>query len=71
MVTDGLYEVEGPDNNEFGEDRLLDAARRHAELPLAALFSSLINEARHFAEEGEFDDDICLVGFTFRKPLSD
>jgi hypothetical protein len=48
---------------------LLDAARRHAELPLAALFSSLINESRHFAEEGEFDDDICLVGFTFRKPL--
>jgi sigma-B regulation protein RsbU (phosphoserine phosphatase) len=69
MFTDGLYEVEGPENDEFGEDRLLDAARRHTNLPLAELFSSLINEARHFAGEGEFDDDVCLVGFTFRNPM--
>jgi sigma-B regulation protein RsbU (phosphoserine phosphatase) len=63
MYTDGLYEVEGPGNEEFGEERLLTAARRHADLPLPALFPALINEARHFSAEGEFDDDVCLVGF--------
>jgi len=69
MFTDGLYEVEGPEGDEFGEERLLDAACRHTGLPLDALFSSLINEARHFSEEAEFNDDVCLVGFTFNKPM--
>jgi sigma-B regulation protein RsbU (phosphoserine phosphatase) len=69
MFTDGLYEVEGPDNDEFGEDRLLNAARRHTDLPLNALFSSLINEARHFSTQAEFNDDVCVVGFTFNHSM--
>ena len=67
MYTDGLYEVCDASNREFGEDRLLQAAAQHIDADLAKLFPALINEARHFAEEGEFDDDICLVGFTCRK----
>jgi sigma-B regulation protein RsbU (phosphoserine phosphatase) len=71
MFTDGLYEVAGLSDEEFGEARLLEAAGRHAGLPLDRLFPSLINEARHFAEEGEFNDDVCLVGFAYRRPLPD
>ncbi len=66
MYTDGLYEVAGAGDGEFGEERLLEAASRHAAMPLAELFPALINEARHFSRKGEFDDDICLVGFTCR-----
>ncbi len=66
MYTDGLYEVVGAGDAEFGENRLLEAAGRHRELELAQLFPALINEARHFALEGEFDDDICMVGFKCR-----
>ncbi len=71
MVTDGLYEVVGPGDEEFGEARLLEAAARFGGLPLEELFPSLISEARHFAEEDDFDDDVCLVGFVFCHPLKD
>jgi len=66
MYTDGLYEVLDAGGREFGEDRLLKAAGQHVGAELASLFPALINEARHFAEEGEFDDDICMVGLKYR-----
>jgi sigma-B regulation protein RsbU (phosphoserine phosphatase) len=68
MYTDGLYEVEGL-GGEFGEERLLAAAGQHAGRPLPELFSALINDACLFSEKGELDDDVCLVGFTFRNPM--
>jgi phosphoserine phosphatase RsbU/P len=70
MFTDGLYEVIGPGDEEFSEERLLSAARRHVDLPLPYLFPALINEACLFAENGEFDDDVCLVGFKLRKLMN-
>ena len=63
MFTDGIYEVAGAGQEEFGEQRLLGAAGRHAALSLNELFPALLNEARQFAAEGAFDDDVCLVGF--------
>jgi len=66
MYTDGLYEVGGHGDEEFGEARLLEAADRHMEKPLAGLFSELLNEACHFAENGKLNDDVCLVGFQLR-----
>ncbi len=69
MYTDGLYEAESSDGEEFGEDRLLAAAARLADLPLEELFPALIGAAGDFSGEGGFDDDVCLVGFTFRNPM--
>ncbi|MDF7801716.1 SpoIIE family protein phosphatase [Pontiellaceae bacterium B1224] len=66
MYTDGLYEVLGADDQEFGEERLLKTAMHYAGCELADLFPNLINEVRQFAEEGQFDDDICMVGFRRR-----
>ncbi|VGO17351.1 Phosphoserine phosphatase RsbP [Pontiella desulfatans] len=66
MYTDGLYEVEGANGEEFGEQRLADSARRHARLPLRELFPALIGDARRFAGANAFDDDICLVGLECR-----
>lgn len=66
MYTDGIYEVLNAEDEEFGEDRLLAAAQQYVDLPLENLFPALINHTRHFAESGEFDDDVCMVGFTCR-----
>jgi sigma-B regulation protein RsbU (phosphoserine phosphatase) len=61
LFTDGLFEVVGPHEEEFGQDRLLAAARRHAALPAAALLDQLLQEARQFSAAGEFADDVCLL----------
>jgi len=65
MYTDGLYEAESPDGEEFGEDRLLTAASRVGGLPLEKLFPALVSAAGDFAGEDGFNDDVCLIGFTF------
>jgi len=71
MYTDGLYEVESLDGEEFGEDRLFAAAGRLGGLPLEGLFPALINAAGDFSGTGGFDDDVCLVGFTFLNPMQE
>ena len=69
MYTDGIYEVSGADQEEFGEERLLSAAQQHMSLSLPDLFPALLNEARWFAAEEAFDDDVCLVGFHLHELL--
>lgn len=71
VFTDGIYEVANPDGEEFGEERLLAAAKRSKALSLPDLFPALLNEACQFAEDGEFEDDVCLVGFRLKKFLPD
>jgi sigma-B regulation protein RsbU (phosphoserine phosphatase) len=68
LYTDGLYEVERADGEEFGEERVLAAARNYAGMSLGTLFSALTDEARQFAEDGELDDDVCMVGFHYKRP---
>jgi len=70
LFTDGLYEVERDDGEEFGEKRLLAAARRLAGMPLRNLFPALTNEACLFAEHGELDDDVCMVGLHYRHRMA-
>jgi sigma-B regulation protein RsbU (phosphoserine phosphatase) len=40
MFTDGIYEVTGENNEEFGEIRLQESASRHSGLPLPDLFNA-------------------------------
>ena len=67
LFTDGLFEFECANGEEFGESRLLDVARRHQALPLKELFPVLINEVRQFSKNGAFDDDVCLAGFRMKR----
>jgi sigma-B regulation protein RsbU (phosphoserine phosphatase) len=69
MYTDGLYEAERSDGEEFGEARLLESARQHAGKPLSALFHALADEACRFTQEKELSDDVCMVGLHFRHPM--
>ncbi|HUK83860.1 MAG TPA: SpoIIE family protein phosphatase [Verrucomicrobiae bacterium] len=62
LYTDGVFEVDGPDEQQFGQDRLLDAVRRRMQLPPDRLFDELLGELRAFSGKEEFVDDVCLVG---------
>src|SRR5439155_2821215 len=62
LFTDGLYEVQGPSDEEFGEARLLQAVRGRVHLPAERLFDELLSTVQAFSGRQEFDDDVCLVG---------
>lgn len=62
LFTDGLYELTDPDGDEFGVERLKEAAGRRLELPLVEVVDGLIEDVRTFGEGEEFVDDVCLLG---------
>lgn len=67
LFTDGLYEVDNPNQEEFGQERLLEAFRRRATLHPEKLFDELLDEVRQFGADEEFQDDVCLVGMEVRR----
>jgi sigma-B regulation protein RsbU (phosphoserine phosphatase) len=62
LFTDGLYEVEGADNQQFSQDLLLHAVRKHSTLHCSELFDAILGEIKQFSVNHEFADDVCLVG---------
>jgi len=63
LFTDGLFEVEDPDNHElYTEQRLREAVRRRAAMPASELLSGLLEEIRQFGRQAAFSDDVCLLG---------
>ena len=62
LFTDGLYEVEGSQQQLYTHEMLVDAVRRRIQLPAAELFDELLAEIREFALGQDFMDDVCLVG---------
>ena len=60
LYTDGVTEAFSPQREEFGEDRLVAALRRHRDLPPCDLLSSVVEEVRHFSPH-EQHDDITLI----------
>jgi serine phosphatase RsbU (regulator of sigma subunit) len=63
LFTDGLFEVEDPDNHElYSQQRLREAMRRRAAMLASELFNGLLEEIRQFAHQADFSDDVCLLG---------
>ena len=62
LYTDGIPEALNDRNEEFGEDRLRAAIWRGRSLPLKELIVKLVDEARAFAADQAFQDDVCVVG---------
>jgi serine phosphatase RsbU (regulator of sigma subunit) len=62
LFTDGLFEVEAPDDTMYSRERLIAAVRERIRLPSADLFAQIFGEIRHFSKRTEFSDDVCLVG---------
>jgi len=67
FYTDGLYEVDNPDHEEYGQQRLLTAVRRRCGLPAEKLFDELLEEIHGFSQATEFEDDVCLVGMEIER----
>lgn len=66
LFTDGLFEVEGADNDLYDQERLCEAVQRRSELPLDLLFPDLLAELREFSLHNKFEDDVCLIGMEMR-----
>jgi serine phosphatase RsbU (regulator of sigma subunit)/catechol 2,3-dioxygenase-like lactoylglutathione lyase family enzyme len=61
LYTDGITEAFNPDREEFGEDRLVEALRRHRALPPCELLSSVVEEVRRFSPHEQHDDITLIV----------
>ncbi|HEX9047196.1 MAG TPA: SpoIIE family protein phosphatase, partial [Verrucomicrobiae bacterium] len=65
LFTDGLYEVQGQNEELYSQERLLLDVKNFLMHPPGILFDELLEVIRAFALNGEFDDDVCLVGMDF------
>lgn len=61
VYTDGITEAENPEEEEFGENRLLEAGVRHRFAPLPDLAAAVEHEVEAFAKGVPFADDRTLV----------
>ena len=62
LFTDGLYEIDGPDDTLYEMSQLTEAITRRRAMPTPELFDDLVAELRRFSVNGEFGDDMCVVG---------
>jgi serine phosphatase RsbU (regulator of sigma subunit)/catechol 2,3-dioxygenase-like lactoylglutathione lyase family enzyme len=60
LYSDGVTESFNDAGEEFGERRLVEALRRHRELPSQDLLTSIVGEVRQFSHQ-EQQDDITLI----------
>jgi serine phosphatase RsbU (regulator of sigma subunit)/catechol 2,3-dioxygenase-like lactoylglutathione lyase family enzyme len=61
LYTDGVTEAFDDGGEEFGEQRLVDALRRHRDSPPEALLASLVAEVRSFSPHEQHDDLTIIV----------
>jgi len=60
LYTDGITESFNDAGEEFGEQRLIEALRRHREMPPDSLVTAIVDEVRQFSPH-EQRDDITLI----------
>jgi sigma-B regulation protein RsbU (phosphoserine phosphatase) len=65
LFTDGLYEVQGTDEELYSQQRLVVDVKSLIEKPAGQLFDDLLEAVRTFSVSHEFEDDVCLVGMEF------
>jgi PAS domain S-box-containing protein len=69
LFTDGLYEVQGANEELYSQQRLMLDVKTFIAKPSSQLFDQLLETMRAFSVSHEFEDDVCLVGMDFvRKP---
>jgi len=56
VYTDGITESFNDGGEEFGEERLIDALRRHRHLPPQGIISAVVDEVRRFSAHEQHDD---------------
>jgi serine phosphatase RsbU (regulator of sigma subunit) len=61
IYTDGVTESLNYVDEEFGEDRLVEAVRRHSKLPPQALMAAVVEAVRAFSPREQHDDITLIV----------
>src|SRR6516162_3151903 len=61
LYTDGVTEALNGEGEEFGEERLLESARQHSQLPLPELLVAVADQARRFSPHEQADDITLIV----------
>jgi PAS domain S-box-containing protein len=65
LFTDGLYEVQGQNEELYSQERLMLDVKNFITHPPGILFDELLEVIRAFAINSAFDDDVCLVGMDY------
>jgi PAS domain S-box-containing protein len=65
LFTDGLYEVQGANEELYTQQRMMLDLQNLIAKPAAQLFDELLETIRAFSTDHEFEDDVCLVGMEF------
>jgi len=65
LFTDGVYEVQGMNEELYSQERLLLDVKGLLQKPVENIFDELLGVIRAFSVDHEFDDDVCLVGMEF------
>lgn len=61
LYTDGITESPNGSGEEFGEQRLVEALRRHADLASQPLLAAIVQEVQQFSPQEQFDDITLIV----------
>jgi len=61
LYTDGVTESFNALEEEFGEDRLTEALRRHRKLPARDLLAVILDEVRQFSPGEQYDDMTVII----------
>ncbi len=61
LYTDGITESFNTIGEEYGEQRLIECLRRHAELPSQRLLSAIVSDVRQFSPLEQYDDITLIV----------
>jgi sigma-B regulation protein RsbU (phosphoserine phosphatase) len=66
MFTDGLYEIQSQGVDVYTQEALMDAVQRRINQDAPVLFDELLDEIKHSSADGNFLDDVCIVGMECR-----
>jgi serine phosphatase RsbU (regulator of sigma subunit)/predicted enzyme related to lactoylglutathione lyase len=61
LYTDGLTESPNATGEEFGEERLVDALRRHHALAASGMAQAVVQDVEHFSVTEQFDDITLII----------
>ncbi len=65
LFTDGLYEVQGPNQKLYSQERMMLDVESLLPKPTGELFDALLEAIRAFSLDHEFADNVCLVGMEY------
>jgi len=67
LFTDGIFEVDSPAGEEFGQKGMLELVQRTKDTPGEKLGDAVLAKVRDFSGSHEFTDDVCLVCVEVRR----